>query len=293
MDDEISREQLEEQLMAGVTEEAQPETIQDEVVPKDVVETPQEEVQAASSLEELQTRLAEMEDQLRQKSGALSEERDRRRVSEGQYAQVMDYIQEARQRQAQAQSQQSQPMDDDEYADYLRAWEQRYGPQVGQVVERLNNLETMLAQKQQVQQQAQVFASQSKEYAKSNPEYDKAMGFLVDRINQRLSIFLPDQEQRQALVAQEATKLMYYQPDQLYKLAQVEGYAPSSNGQGQQAAGQRPTPERPKSIAGIPGATGSLPASLESQAKTAISASIKDLDKIPLEDLDKILKNLR
>lgn len=292
--EELSREQMEEQLMKGEFEEIAPESPETPETAEASVETP------VPSFEELQQRLSALEEQLtqkedeiRQKAGALSEERDRRRGIEGNYAQLMDYIQEARNR-ASEQSPTESTEDLGEYEEYLQAVEKRFGPAIRQMAERQSQLEQALSQQYQMQQQVQQFQSQSQEFLSKKPDYHEAMNFLITRVRARAGLFYPDQQQRETIVAQEAQRLVQFSPEQLYNLAVVDGYAPQQDQTAPPAAPKinNPPMQRPKSLATVPGATGLLPDSVEGKAAKVIDASFADLQKIPLEELDNILKSM-
>lgn len=281
---------MEEQLMGG---EELPESPPEELTE----ETPAEEAPALPSFEEMQARLAELEKEVGNKTAALSEERDRRKISEGQYAQVMDYLKEARDRVAMQSQQAAAPEDDEipeEYQDILKAWEKKYGSQVGQVFERLQQVEQFLQQGYQIQERARQFATQSQQFKQKQGDYDQAMNFLVDRVRQRAAIFVPDDQMREQVVAHEAQVLMQYSPEQLYQLAKLDGYQPQAPAQPNPNSGlpKQSVQTRPKSLASMPGASGVLPESFMGKAQSMISSTFKDIEKIPLEELDKLLKNI-
>lgn len=296
--EELSREEMEEQLRAGVFEEPQEEAPEEEDAEARGAEPHEEgesEPPEPPSMEELQERLTKLEEELGHKTGALAEERDRRRTVEGQHAMLMEAIQQARERAGQQpQPQQQQQVDDsefEEYQDYLNAVEKKFGPVVRGIYERQQQMEQYLAQQYQAQNQVQTFAQESQRFAQEHADYNDALQFLVDKARKRATLFTQDPEQVNYAVAQAAQQLMYYQPAQLYQLAHVEGYSPrqEKTSTKPQAAQAR---KQPKSLGAIPGATGNLPDSFQTKAQKVVDASFRDLEKIPVEELDALLKSM-
>lgn len=285
MPKEINDENLEEALKTGEFEGLEEEPSTAEFAEEEASEEVAEEL---PSLDELQERLAKLEEELRHKTGALAEERDRRRTVEGQHAMLMDAIKEARERAA-AQMQPAIPQEeyDEEYRDYLQAVEKRFGPLISQIIDRQSQLEQYLQQQFMTQHQAQTFAHQSQAFKAKAPDYEEALKYLIDKARQRASVFYQDQAQIDQAVALHTNQLIQFSPEQLYNLAKIEGYQQKASDAGR----QKSAPKQTKSLASIAGAAGGLD-NLKTKAHKLAEASLKELESIPAEELDAILKSI-
>lgn len=286
-DDELSREQLEEQLMAGEYEEGE-EGVEEEVRVEPEVQA--EEV----NLDEMQERIRNLEQEISSRTAAMHEERDRRRVIEGQHAQLMDYLREARERAGQAQVRPEESYEDDEYGDFIKAWERRYGEPLRVAMDRLHQLEQYFQGQQTYHNQAQQFAMQSQQFKQQHDDYEDAVAFLINKARRRAEIFIPDASQREQVVQHEVQRLMYFTPEKLYSLAKEDGYSPRGSEQAPASPGgnAKPVGGRPKSLGAIPGGSGEVPLGWEAKAQKVIDANFDELSKLPLEELDRILKKV-
>lgn len=291
---DMTREQMEEALMKD--EFPQEETIEaPEVAAEPAIEGEQPPAEPEISIEELRSRLARMEEELSHKTGALAEERDKRRERENQYNLMFEAIQQARERKAQEQEYQ-QSDDYNEYGDFFQAWEKKYGPGLGQAMQRLAQLEEMFQTNYAIQEQTREFAQKSQAFASTAADYDNAMQFLVDRVRQEADLFITDPNQKQQYIQSKARQMIYYDPEKLYAYAKLQGYAsPETPKDAPDQPVQLRSSEKakPKSLASVSGATGAMPDSWQSKAHKVIGASMEELEKIPLAELDNLLKQMK
>ena len=294
---EMTREQMEEALMND--EFPQEETIEaPEVAAEPSAEEEKPPEQPEISIEELKSRFAKMEEELSHKTGALAEEREKRRERDNQYNLMFEAIQQARERKVQEQQYQV-PADDGDYSEYsefFNAWEKKYGAGLGQAIQRLSQLEEMFQANYAIQEQTRTFAQKSQAFASTAADYDNAMQFLVDRVRQEADLFITDPNQKQQYIQSKAQQMIYYDPEKLYAYAKLQGYV------GQEPTKETPTTNaplqvvdkaKPKSLASVSGATGTMPDSWQSKAHKVVGASMEELEKIPLAELDNLLKQMK
>lgn len=297
MSEELTREEMEKQLMQG--EFAEDEELEEPLAPPESPETEVAEPEEAApeiSFDELRERLSKLETELEHRSGALAEERDKRRNLQNQHDVMMEAIREARERQAQQVQSQPQTEEDEVYNEYIQAWEKKYREPLEALLNRINGLEQfkeMVQTTYQMQAQTQSFASASQKFAQANPDYDEAMTYLVDRVRQEADIFYSDPQQKEQFVQYKANQMIYYPPEQLYKYAQYQGYTPKQ-GQPQPSGNTgKPGQPKPKSLAAVAGATGNVPSNWQAKAQKVVDASYQDLANLPIEELDNLLKSMK